>query len=53
MMRAAPLFAPPFTGELSAKLTEGASQANLFDLCARITPSDRFAITSPVNGGGK
>ena len=47
------IFAPPFTGELSAKLTEGADQAQSPDVRARVAPSDRCATTSPVNGGGK
>ncbi len=40
-------YAPPFTGELSAKLTEGA-------VTHRAAPSvRRYATsTSPVNGGG-
>ena len=40
------MFPPPFTGEVSSaqRETEGALGS---------APSDRFAITSPVNGGGK
>jgi hypothetical protein len=45
-------FAPPRTGELSAKLTEGAGQARLFEVCASVAPSDRFAIASPACGEG-
>ncbi len=46
-------FAPPRAGELSAKLTEGAVQAQMFGVGVRGSPYDRYALASPACGGRK
>jgi len=47
---------PPFTGEVSAKLTEGVYRVSAYATLValqRRTPFDRFAATSPASEGRK